>query len=232
MIGRTTLHKTMFGVVMLALSTGCSSGDDNYDEGGGELVITPLSRDATSNGFTIDTAELSFGSISLDPCISDAALLRTRNFSIDLLHEPAPSVGFVSSVTDFCGVTVELAPATSPDLPELYGATARFQGTSADATAFTLTSAFDITLAFGSDKPLDAMNLVLGVDLDAWFKSVDLTNAEISDDGVLVDADHNSDVLATFEQATSTAVALYDDANADGALTAAELVPVATATQP
>jgi hypothetical protein len=231
-IGHTTLYMTLLGVVTLALSTGCSSGDDNYDEGGGELVIMPLSRDTTSNGFTIDTAELSFSSISLDPCLSDAALLRTRNFAIDLFHAPAPSVGFISSVTDFCGLTVELAPATSPDLPELYGATARFQGTTADATPFTLTSALVTTLSFGSDKPLDAMNLVLGVDLDAWFQHIDLTNVETSDAGLLVDADHNPDVLATFEQATSTAAALYDDADGDGALTAGELVPVATATQP
>lgn len=231
MIGRTTLHKTMLGLLVLALSAGCSSGGDTYTDGGGELVILPLSRDATSNGFTFDTAELSFSSISLDPCVTNAALLRTRNFSIDLFHEPAPSIGFISSVTDFCGVTLETAPETSSDLPDLVGASARFHGTNADATAFTLTSTQDITLGFATDKPLDAMNLALGVDLDAWFKNVDLTNAETSDDGVLIDADHNPDLLAAFDQATSAAVALYVDVNADGKLTAEEVVPVATATQ-
>jgi hypothetical protein len=226
-----TLHKTLLGVMTLAVAAGCSSGSDSYDDGGGELVILPLARDTTSTGLTLATAELSFSSISLDPCISDAALLRTRNFSIDLFHEPAPSVGFISSVTDFCGVTVEIGPATSSDLPDLLGASARLHGTSADATPFTLASTLDTTLGFSTDKPLDAMNLVLGVDLEAWLTNVDLTNAETSDDGVLIDADHNPDLLASFEQATSAAVALYDDVNADGKLTAEEVVPVATATQ-
>jgi hypothetical protein len=230
-IERKTLCKTTLGVLLLALTAGCSSGGADYPDGGGELVIMPLSRDATSNGYTLDTAELSFRSISLEPCVPDAALLRTRDFSIDLFHAPAPSVGFFSSVTDFCGLTVELAPATSSDLPELYGASARFQGTSADATAFTLTSTLDTTLAFETDKALDAMNLVLGVDLDAWFENVDLTNAATSDDGLLIDADHNPDVLAAFDQAASGAAALYDDADGNGKLTGDELVPVATATQ-
>ncbi len=231
MIGRTTLYKTTLTILLLALASGCSSSGDDYDEGGGELVIVPLSRAATSNGFTLHGAGLSFGSISLEPCIPDAALLRTRNFSIDLFHEPAPSVGFISSVTDFCGLTLELAPAASSELPELDGASARFQGTTADATPFTLTSALDTTLGFATDKPLDAMNLVLGVDLDAWFANVDVTDAEMSDGGVLIDADHEPDVLAAFEQATSAAVALYEDANGDGKLTDDELVPVANATQ-
>lgn len=232
MIGRTTLFKTTLGLLTLALSSGCTSGDDTSTDGGGELIIEPLSRDATSSGFTLDTAELSFRSISLDPCIANAALLRTRDFSVDLFHDPAPSVGFISSVTDFCGVTVELAPATSSDLPELYGASARFQGTTPDVTAFTLTSTVDATLSFKTDKALDAMNLVLGVDLDAWFKNLDATSAVTSDEGLLIDAADNPDVLATFDQAASAAFGLYDDANGDGKLTDSELVPVATGAQP
>jgi len=232
-IGRTTLFKTLLGLTLLGACSGCTvSGDDDEGDGGGVLLIEPLAQDAMASGLMIDKAELSLSAVALDPCMTDAALLRTLPFSFDLFQQPPASVGFMSAVTDYCGLEVDLGPEASGDLSELEGATALLHGTRPDGTQFTLTSTLATTLNFDSDVTLDAMHLVLGVDFDAWFANADLTNAQASDDGVLIDANDNPDVLAAFDAATSSAFAVYDDVNGDGKITGSELVPVATAAMP
>jgi hypothetical protein len=103
-----------------------------------------------------------------------------------------------------------------------------------DGSEFSLTSAQKLTLDFDPTTvtKLDARNLVLGVDLEAWFANADVNGAELTDDVALIDADHNADALAAFEDATSSAFALYVDADGDGTLTSDELEPVAAATTP
>jgi hypothetical protein len=221
----------------LAVCIGCTAGSDDDSDNGGQVSIAPVSRGPTSTYVTLTSAELSLALVELVPCTADAAILQTMNFPIELLYEPWPHVIFVSAVTDFCGVNLNLAPAPSaPDapLPDLQQLTALFRGTRADGTNFEIHSTLTLNFEFlESGATLDAAHLVVGADLNRWFSDVDLDHADLTDDGVaLVDVDHNPDVLTAFDAGAATAFALYVDANGDGALTDDELTPVATASMP
>lgn len=185
---------------------------------------------------TFQSAELSLALVELVPCTADAAILQTHDFPIELLYEPWPHVIFVSAVTDFCGVNLNLAPDSASDttLPDLQNLTALFRGTRADGTSFEIQSTLTVNFAFiESGAALDAAHLVVGADLSHWFSDVDLDHADVGDDGVVhVDANNNPDVLTAFDAGAATAFALYVDANGDGALTDDELTPVATASTP
>ena len=209
---------------------GCSSGSDTSGDGGGQIVIAPLSREPTSKGVSFDAAELSLSLVTLQACAADTATLQTRDFPIELFHEPSPRVIFVSAVSDFCGVELDLAPSPANEaLPDLEGYTARFRGTRADGAAFEVESTLSTNFMFQSSTVLAASKLVLGADLEKWLADVDLDALETTDGVALVDADNNADELAAFDAGAANAFALYVDANGDGALSDSELTPVATA---
>lgn len=221
----------------LAACVGCTAGSDDDSDNGGQVSITALSREPTTNSVTVASAELSLALVELVPCTTDAAILQTHDFPIELLYEPWPHVIFVSAVTDFCGVDLNLAPAPAAaaggPLPDLQNLTALFRGTRADGTTFEIHSTLTLNFAFmESGSTLDAAHLVVGADLSRWFSDVDLDNADLTDGVALVDTDHNPDLLAAFDAGAATAFALYVDANGDGALTDDELTPVATASMP
>jgi len=216
----------------LAACLGCSSAPDDAGEGGGQVAFAPLSREPTSKGVTVESAQLSLALVSLEACAADTATLQTRNFPIELLHEPAPRVIFVSAVTDYCSVGVDLAPAGASDLlPDLKGYTVLLRGTRADGAAFELKSTLLTSFVFESSSLLAADKLVVGVDLERWLSDVDLDAATTTDDVALVDADDNPEELAAFDAAVGGAFALYADANGDGTLSESELTPVATAAE-
>ena len=224
------------GPCVLAACVGCTAGSDDDSDNGGQVSIAPVSRDPTANSVTVESAELSLALVELVPCTTDAAILTTNDFPIELLYEPWPHVIFVSAVTDFCGVDLNLAPepASDPGLTDLQNLTALFRGTRADGTNFEIHSTLSVNFEFmESGSTLDAAHLVVGADFNRWFSDVDLDHADLTDDGVaLVDADHNPDLLTAFDAGAATAFALYVDANGDGALTDDELTPVATASTP
>jgi hypothetical protein len=227
---RSALVARTSTLLAVAACLGCSSGSDESGDGGGQVAIAPLSREPTSKGVTFDSAQLSLALVSLEACAADTATLNTRNFPIELLHQPAPHVIFVSAVTDYCSVGVDLAPAGPSDLlPDLQGYTVLFRGTRADGAAFELRSTLNTSFVFESGTLLAADKLVVGVDLEQWLSDVDLDAATTTDDVALVDADDNPDQLAAFDAAVRSAFALYEDTNGDGALSDSELTPVATA---
>jgi hypothetical protein len=226
---RRALAARALTLLAVAACVGCSSGSD-YTEGGGQVVIAPLSREPTSKAVTVDSAQLSLALLSLQACAADTSTLKVRNFPIELFHEPAYHAIFESAVTDFCSVGLDLAPAPAGDaLPDLQGYTALLRGTRADGAAFELTSTLSTSFAFVSSSVLAADKLVLGVDLEQWLAGVDLDAATATDDVVQINADTNPDQLAAFDAAVSGALALYVDANGDGALSDSELTAVATA---
>jgi len=219
-------------LVLLAAAAcfACSSSADDSGNGGGQVAIAPLSREPTSKGVTFESAELSLALVSLQACASDTATLQTRDFPIELFYQPSPHVIFVSAVSGYCGVEVDLAPAAPNDaLPDLVGYTALFRGTRADGAAFELRSTLSTNFVFRSSSTLAADKLVVGVDLETWLSGVDLDAATTTDGVALVDAGDNPDQLAAFDAGVTSAFALYEDANSDGALSDSELTPVATA---
>ena len=218
----------------LATSVACSSGTGTGNpSGGAELTVAAVSTEPTAQGL-VESAWVSLRRVTLVPCASDAGPLTTLDFPADLLHMPPARLSFESSVTDYCTVRLDIAPATTGKPEALMGSSALVTGTRADGTPFevqsTLATALDFTSPAG---PLDSMKLFLGVDLDAWFTDAAVQGAATTaDGGALVDADHNPDVLAAFDANLGLAFALYVDADGDERLTGDELTPVAPATAP
>src|SRR4051794_29488138 len=91
---RSALTARASALLAVAACLGCSSGSDDAGDGGGQVAIAPLSREPTSKGVTFDSAQLSLALVSLKACAADTATLHTQNFSIELLHQPAPRVIF------------------------------------------------------------------------------------------------------------------------------------------
>jgi len=220
-------------VASIPLATaGCSGDADVPPTNVAKVSILALGTEVSDQGLTIDTAHVWLDDLRFVPCDPKAAWIGTTDFPIDLLHDPPSSLTIETAVSDYCALHVALGPAPS-------GATS-FEGSSAvgghrkDGNDFSLTSAQTLTLDFdpATVNKLDARNLVLGIDFEAWFANADVNAAELTDDVAVIDADDNADTLAAFEGATSEAFALYVDADGDGTLTSDELEPVATATTP
>jgi hypothetical protein len=210
-----------------ASGAGAGAGDP---PAAAELTLRSLSAEAPTQGLVLDGARIFLRRLSLVPCAADAASLSTYDFPIDLLHQPPARVTFESGVTEYCGVRLALAPFGGSTPAELAGLSALVRGVRSDDAPFELRSTLETTLELvTADGPLEATKLVLGVTPEHWFTDADVDGAATAEDVALIDAEHNGDVLAAFDAATSLAFALYVDTNGDGELTDEELAPVATA---
>jgi len=219
--------------LLLALSgAACTSGTETGNPPGEQAVtIMALERETTTQGLLLDEAWLALHRLSLVPCAADAAVISTVDYPIDLFADPPARATFETAVSDYCGVRIEIAPSPSATPAELSGLSAFVSGIRSDDLPFELRSTLTATLDLTTGgTPLDAAHLVLGVTPEHWFYYADVHGAMTTPDGIaLIDADNNPDVLAAFEDATAVAIALYVDADGDGALTGGELTPVATA---
>ena len=215
------------GCLLLALA-GCSSAPETgFPAAPPKISITALSVEVPERELAFSDARLALEQLLFVPCDPQPAKLGTRNFRINLLVYPPSSLTLDSFVAEYCSIQADLAPP-STELP-----TTHLAGTRADGTPFELTSrqtlALDLTAPAG--QVFNPTKLVLGADLATWLADVDLDAAEVTDDSVLIDADHNAELLESFEAATVSALSLYFDANDDGLLTDDELEPVAVATE-
>jgi hypothetical protein len=215
-------------LVCFAFTTASCSSDPEtgFPDTPPKISITALSAEIPEREIGVSEARLALQTLLFVPCDPQSAKLGTRDFRINLLVYPPSSLTLDSFVTDYCRIEADLAPP-STEMP-----TAHLVGTRADGTRFELTSRQTLALDLDSvpaGQPFNPTKLVLGADLAAWLADVELDDAEATDDTVLIDADHNSELLETFEATTVDALSLYFDANDDGLLTDDEVVPVAGA---
>lgn len=212
-----------------ALTAGCSSDPETgFPDAPPKISITALSAEIPERDIAVSDARLALEMLLFVPCDPGSAKLGTRDFRINLLVYPPSSLTLDSFVPDYCRIEADLAPP-STELP-----TTHLAGTRADGTPFELTSRQTLALDLDSvpaGQPFNPTKLVLGADLSAWLADVDLDGAETTDGTVLIDADHNADLLETFEATTVDALSLYFDANDDGLLTDEEREPVAGAVE-
>ena len=218
---------TGFLICGAVATAGCSSDPETgFPDTPPKISITALSAEIPEREIAVSDARLALATLFFVPCDPGSAKLGTRDFRINLLVYPPSSLTLDSFVSDYCRIEADLAPP-STELP-----TTHLAGTRADGTPFELTSRQTLALDLDSvpaGQSFDATKLVLGADLTAWLADVDLDGAEATDDTVLIDADHNADLLETFEATTVAALSLYFDANDDGLLMDDELEPVAAA---
>jgi len=226
-----------FLVPCLAAASGCSSDVDlPPDSELPEIAVGALGTEVSAQGLALQSAWLALATLTFVPCDPGSASLGTTDFPVNLLVNPPSSLMLDSTVSDYCEIQVTLAPGDTSYPTSLEGRSVHVTGVRSDETPFDLSSTLSTRLDFVSESgaPFAATKLWLGVDFDAWFADADVENAEVSDGVtdavVLIDADHNAEVLAAFDDATPLALSLYEDTNDDGKLTDDELEPVARAT--
>ena len=226
---RTRKHVLLFP--WLVATAGCTGETDlPPDSALPEIAISALGTEVSAQELALGSAWLSLEKLTFVPCDPSSATLGTTDFPVNLFVDPPSSLMLDSAVSDYCRIQATLAPAAAP--AHLDGLTVHVTGTLSDDTPFELASTLTTSLEFVSDTPLPVNRLWLGVDFETWFADADVSNADVSDDSIAIDAEHNEDVLAAFDDATSLALSLYVDENEDGHLTDDELEPVARATAP
>lgn len=215
--------------------TGCGGPEGvPIDSSVTKIVLTAATTDESavavrSDDATIDVDEVgvSLRSLGIVPCTGDAAPLALDHYPVELTGEPSAQASFESSVSDYCGVTLDIEPSSSDDPPELAGLGVFVRGTRSDDVPFEIRSELEFDATLSSEAAFGA-HVVLGFDLATWFSGVDLDAAETTDGVAVIDAEDNASLLAAFEANTRAAVALYADADRDGILDADELDPIAT----
>jgi hypothetical protein len=176
-----------------------------------------------SGGLGVTRLYVSTSSLSVLPCSADASdiVLGARGF--DLLTSPPPHETISTSVTELCGLRIDIDPVSQNALdgiPE--GAALYVEGTDAQGAAFALSSdtSSSILLEAVDGKAFGDTPLLLGLDVSSWL------------DGVSLAGDMTSQAQELLDVQTSAAIALYVDENENQSLDDDETTPVARATTP
>jgi hypothetical protein len=118
-------------------------------------------------------------------------------------------------------VTVPADATAGP--PQVRGHALLLTGALADGTEYSIVS--DTQPVVELQAPVGGFALSSGradvlvaFDFSTWLQDLDLAGANLTDGNIVVSAESNQDLLATFEASLSAGVALYRDAGADGVL--------------
>jgi hypothetical protein len=178
---------------------------------------------------------VSFASIELLPCNSEPPA-KVRNWIVDLGHDPPIQTTIETTLREYCGVRIEIAPAAEgPGVPSAIALKSAFlRGKRADGVAFEVTSATPSTIDLLPVAPpparLAARSVILSFDVVVWLRGLGLDRVSRDPRGVvLVDAQTQPVALAIFDQQTAEAAVLHDDVNQNGRLDMAETAAAATA---
>jgi hypothetical protein len=176
----------------------------------------------SSGGLGVTRLYVSTSSLTTMPCSDDASdiVLGARGF--DLLTSPPPHETISTSVTELCGLRLDIDPVSQNALdgiPE--GATLFAEGTDAagEAFAFSTESSSSIVLEAVGGVAFGRRPLLLGFDVSTWLAGLPLA-AELPSR-----ASQEHELLD--EQALE-AFALYVDENENLSLDDDEKTPVAT----
>lgn len=219
---------------MLALCAAACGSDGTYEGATLKLAVAAHSTEpeiaapgTSSSGLGVERALLSVRELALGGC-GDVAPIAATNRTLDLLADPADQLWFDTAVVEYCGLELSLgAQAGGPT--ELEGRALALRGTRADGTTVELSISAERELGLVAAQPFDAHQLLLGVDLGAWFESVDLEGATADDDGVVrVSETSNFAAHEQFATGLDRAVQLFSDANGNGRLDDDERTPLAT----
>jgi hypothetical protein len=129
----------------------------------------------------------------------------------------------------FCGIDVPLLTGDPAMLPpgapaELGGASVLLIGRTAGGAPFRISTAMTPNIrvaavadAFPMSPADDEVAVLLGFDVAAFLRDVDLSTAVTEVDGsIIIDATHNVALLTAFESALAAGMELYRDVDQDG----------------
>lgn len=176
-----------------------------------------------SGGLGVTRLYVSTSSLTTTPCRDDASdiVLGARGF--DLLTSPPPHETISTSVTELCGLRLDIAPVSDNALdgiPE--GAALYAEGTDAAGEAFAFSSerSSSISLEAVGGVAFGERPLLLGFDVSTWLAGLPLA-PELPD--------RASEEQELLEAQARGAFALYVDENENFALDDDEKTPVAKA---
>lgn len=215
-------------LLALIFTLGCGGPSlADLETGSVSIVVSAVSTEpgvATAGepqgGLVIERAFVSMSSLVLTPCRSDASELVLSPRGYELLSEPPNAELISTAVTELCGLRFDIDPLArnaSEDVPE--GASLYVAGTNAAGAPFEIVSEQSWSLELALDEPesFGREQALLGFDLSLWLAALPM------------DAGYEYLTVEAFEKQLRGAVALYRDANENGALDSDEQTPVATA---
>lgn len=229
-----------FSWVLCALSVpACNSGTETGNPSlTGALSYTGYSSKPSDFGVrdggsvaNIETAWLDLEAVSVSPD-GECGIEGGETFVVPALGVGDHAAGghnftpFSAKAGSFCSVDLPFARVPSGgsggNLPdELPGNSLLITGKLADGTPFSIASGATPVVELRADGPGFALSAeqadaVIAFDFAAWLDGVDLGSAERSDGAIVISADSNASLLATFEQNLAAGVALYRDRDGDG----------------
>jgi hypothetical protein len=206
------------------------SGTMGYDAYSSTPAMVALRAADTDPAPTqVDSAWLVLGNVSFlgeSECEGSGELGHAKGLGAgDHVGSQAPTTRFELPASRLCGVRLPIAGQSEvPDAApaELGEHSILITGTR-DGVPFRIASAVREELllqADGQDFALDdaQSGVLIGFDVAAWLKDIDLQGADLVEGTLVVDDAHSAKQLAAFEARIARGVALFRDRDEDGLL--------------
>ncbi|MFT7578617.1 MAG: hypothetical protein ACI9MR_000275 [Myxococcota bacterium] len=217
-------------LLALALPSACAGSEtgnpfDNGHEQDIGIVLTTrpgLAPEPTAKAAWLALGDLAF--IPSDACDAPGDIPSALDGIVAIATEGVSSFAVTVTEGQYCGLRLGLAVGDTSGPMELLGRSLRVEGALPDGTAFAITSAVTTSLvlaATADDFELTAAlpPVLLSLELKPLLSDTGLAAGVREADGsLLVDADHNADILAQVEGNLPAALVLFRDINGNGAL--------------
>ncbi len=182
--------------------------------------VAGLGEGTEEGGIKVHRAFIATHSMTLVPCLEDAAKIVLAPNGYDLYAPPLVGETVTTSVTELCAIELALAPLGSKaNDSEPDDAAIAIEADDDAGDAFELESATEKTYVLeGVDgRSFGALPLLLTFDVSKWL------------DGVPTDPDMADAAVELLEEQTAAAMTLYEDTDGDYVLDDDEMTPIATA---
>ncbi|HYQ17577.1 MAG TPA: hypothetical protein VEQ58_17510 [Polyangiaceae bacterium] len=130
----------------------------------------------SEGGLGVSLAVISSTALRFEPCDDGASDVALAPRSYELLGDPPPSESITTAVQNWCGLRVDVGPATAEveGVPE--GASLYVEASDSDGTPLSFTSDASSTLRFETDAAASFGNqpLLLGIDVSVWLADLPL----------------------------------------------------------
>lgn len=146
-----------------------------------------------------------------------------------------PSLGDVTLPSGmYCKLKLRMAKLSKNDIPAGISDTDPIidhafyvTGTRGDGTPFIAKLEQNVDFELESSTPFSigedlSSALVLAFDLSTWMTGMDLDGADVTSGSILIDKDHNSELLDQFQSNIQESAKLFRDKNEDGGLDSSE----------
>lgn len=182
--------------------------------------VAGLSEATTAEGgINVKRAFIATSSLTLVPCLEDAAKIKLAPSGYDLVAPPLAGETVTTAVTELCSIELSLAPlGDKAHDGEPADATMSIDAENepGDALEFVSDSEQKLVLESVNGTSFGPLPLLLTFDVAKWL------------DGVSSDPDQVDEGVALVEEQLADAVTLYEDTNGNYLLDDDEMTPIAT----